>query len=163
MKKIILIIILVLLGIIENTILPSYSFEGAFPSFILVFAIAFSIINTEEDAIFIGIISGLLQDLFFFEGFGINLLLNLLICFTSAKIGKKIYIKNKFLPVLLTLFLSLLKILGIAILFLLFNKSINMKIALISAIFNTITMFLGYRGILNFSKKHWKQESWRFK
>ena len=64
MKRIIIIAISLFLLILENTILPSYSIMQGYPSILFVFAIAFSIVNGKEDAMFIGIVSGLLQDLF---------------------------------------------------------------------------------------------------
>ena len=74
MKRIYLIIILVLLLIIDNTLLPSYSIAGAFPSLLFVFAMAYSVIRGKNEALFIGIVSGFLQDLFFFSGFAFYVL-----------------------------------------------------------------------------------------
>ena len=48
-----------------------------YPSLLFIFAIAYSIISGKKEAIFIGIVSGILQDIFFVKGFGINLLLNI--------------------------------------------------------------------------------------
>ena len=79
MKRLYLIIILIVLLIIDNTLLPYYSIKGSFPSLLFVFAIAYSIIRGKEEAIFIGIVSGFLQDIFFFSGFGVNLFLNMLL------------------------------------------------------------------------------------
>ena len=86
MKRIYLIIILILLLIIDNTILPSYFIGGVYPSFLFVFAMAYSIIRGKKEAVFIGIASGLLQDLFFFSGFGINLFLNTLLFIFSFRL-----------------------------------------------------------------------------
>ena len=53
MKRIYLIIILILLLIIDNTILPSYFIGGVYPSFLFVFAMAYSIIRGKKEAVFI--------------------------------------------------------------------------------------------------------------
>ena len=87
MKRLILILISICLLVIDNTILPYYSINGVFPSLLFVFAIAYSIICGSEEAIFIGIVSGLLQDIFFFKGFGKNLFLCLLLAFCHALCG----------------------------------------------------------------------------
>ena len=51
----------------------------------------------------------------------------------------------------------------VAVLFIPFNKKVNIDMALISALMNTILMFLGYKFILNKSKKYWKKDEWRFR
>lgn len=163
MKRIIIIAISLFLLILENTILPSYSIMQGYPSILFVFAIAFSIINGKEDAMFIGIVSGLLQDLFFINGFGINLLVNFLLCLLAAKIGEGIFKNNRVIPVISCLILSMLKIVMIAILFIPFAKKINLNMAVMSAILNTIVMVIGYKFVLTTSKKYWKKDEWRFR
>lgn len=163
MKRIIIIAISLFLLILENTILPSYSIMQGYPSILFVFAIAFSIVNGKEDAMFIGIVSGLLQDLFFINGFGINLLVNFLLCLLAAKIGEGIFKNNRVIPVISCLILSMLKIVMIAILFIPFGKKINLNMAVMSAILNTIVMVIGYKFVLTTSKKYWKKDEWRFR
>ena len=163
MKRIIIIAISLFLLILENTILPSYSIMQGYPSILFVFAIAFSIVNGKEDAMFIGIVSGLLQDLFFINGFGINLLVNFLLCLLAAKIGEGIFKNNRVIPVISCLIISMLKIVMIAILFIPFGKKINLNMAVMSAILNTIVMVIGYKFVLTTSKKYWKKDEWRFR
>ena len=163
MKRIIIIAISLFLLILENTILPSYSIMQGYPSILFVFAIAFSIVNGKEDALFIGIVSGLLQDLFFINGFGINLLVNFLLCLLAAKIGEGIFKNNRVIPVISCLILSMLKIVMIAILFIPFGKKINLNMAVMSALLNTIVMVIGYKFVLTTSKKYWKKDEWRFR
>lgn len=163
MKRIIIIAISLFLLILENTILPSYSIMQGYPSILFVFAIAFSIVNGKEDAMFIGIVSGLLQDLFFINGFGINLLVNFLLCLLAAKIGEGIFKNNRIIPVISCLILSMLKIVMIAILFIPFEKKINLNMAVMSALLNTMVMVIGYKFVLTTSKKYWKKDEWRFR
>ena len=156
MKRIYLIIILVLLLIIDNTLLPSYSIAGAFPSLLFVFAMAYSVIRGKNEALFIGIVSG------FLSGFGVNLFLNTLLCLLCAKIGESIFKENRIVPILIALFISTLKVLGVVIIFKLFAISIDMKVALLSAVLNTICMMLFYRFILNMLDKYLDRNTWRF-
>lgn len=162
MKRICLIIILVLLLIIDNTLLPSYSISGAFPSLLFVFSMAYSIIRGKNEAVFIGVVSGFLQDLFFFSGFGVNLFLNTLLCLLCAKFGESIFKENRIVPILIALFVSTLKVLGVVIIFKLFAISIDMKVALLSAVLNTICMMLFYRLILKMLDKYLDRNTWRF-
>ena len=157
-----LIIILILLLIIDNTILPSYFIGGVYPSFLFVFAMAYSIIRGKKEAVFIGIASGLLQDLFFFSGFGINLFLNTLLCLLCSKIGEGIFKENRIVPILTALLVSILKVLGVAIIFKLFSQNINMKIALLSALLNAVCMLIFYKLILNMLDKYLDRNAWRF-
>ena len=163
MKRLYLIIILIVLLIIDNTLLPYYSIKGSFPSLLFVFAIAYSIIRGKEEAIFIGIVSGFLQDIFFFSGFGVNLFLNMLLCFLCAKIGESIFKENRLVPVLAALVISSLKVLGVVIIFKLFSQTINIPVALISCVLNAICMMLFYTLILKNLDKYLDRNTWRFK
>lgn len=162
MKRIYLIIILIILLIIDNTLLPYYAIAGAFPSLLFIFAIAYSIILGKEEAIFIGVVSGLLQDIFFFSGFGINLFLNMILCLLCAKIGENIFKENRVASVLITLFISSLKVLGVAILFQLFSKKIDIQTAFISGVLNSICMLILYGFILKTIDKYLDRNTWRF-
>ncbi len=163
MKKLYLIIILIVLLIIDNTLLPYYSIQGSFPSLLFTFAIAYSIIEGKEKAIFMGIVSGFLQDIFFFSGFGVNLFLNMLLCLLCAKIGESIFKENRLVPVLTALGISLLKVLGVVIIFKLFSQKINISVALISCLLNAICMLIFYTLILKKLDKYLDRNTWRFK
>ena len=163
MKRIVIVAIALFLLILENTILPSYSIMQGYPSILFVFAIAFSIINRKKDAMFIGIVSGVLQDLFFINGFGINLLVNFLLCLLAAKIGEGILKNNRLIPVISCFIISILKIIMIAILFIAFDKKVDFNMAIVSAVLNTIVMLIGYKFVLTTSKKFWKKDEWRFR
>lgn len=163
MKRLYLIIILIILLIIDNTLLPYYSIKGSFPSLLFIFAMAYSIIRGKEEAIFIGIVSGFLQDIFFFAGFGVNLFLNMLLCFLCAKIGESIFKENRLVPALTALGVSILKVLGVVIIFKLFSQTINIHVALISCVLNAICMMLFYTLILKTLDKYLDRNTWRFK
>ncbi len=163
MKKIILIAISLGLLILDNTILPYYSIKGSFPSLLFVFAIAFSIINGKWDAIFIGIVSGFLQDIFFFQGFGVNLLVNMLLCVLAAEVGENILKGNRIIPVASCFFISSLKVLAVFLLLKIFNQKINLGIAFLSAFFNMIAMFIVYKSILTICEKYKSKKPWRFR
>lgn len=163
MKRLLLIAMAVLFLIIENSLLPSYSIMGGYPSILFVFAIAFSIINGKEDAIFIGIVTGFLQDIFFINGFGINLFTNFILCLLAAVIGESILKKNKLIPVISCFVLSVIKIFIVSILFIPFKRVINIDNGLMAAVLNSILMFISYKTILTTSKKYWKKDEWRFR
>lgn len=162
MKRVYLIIVLIVLLIIDNTLLPYYSIRNVFPSLLFVFAMAYSIIKGKEEAIFIGIASGFLQDIFFFSGFGVNLFLNMLLCLLCAKVGESIFKENRLVPVLTALVISSLKVLGVVIILKLFSQKIDIQTALISGALNSICMLIFYRFILNTLDKYLDRNTWRF-
>lgn len=163
MKKFIVILISILLLVIDNSILPDYAIYGGFPSLLFVFAIAYALINGKNDAVFIGVVSGILQDVYFIKGFGINSLINLILCLVAAIIGENILKKNKIIPVISALLLSLIKVLLVAGLLRAFNESISIEPALLSAVYNSIIMIFVYNVILTTCNKYMDKDKWRFK
>lgn len=163
MKRIVIILISIILLVIDNTLLPYYSIKGAFPSLLFVFAIGFSIVNGRKEAVFIGVLSGILQDVFFVKGNGINALINLLLCVLAATIGENILKENRIIPVISTFILSVMKIFMAMILLYLFKQKVNLPVALLSSVFNSIVMLIVYKFILTTSNKFMDSEEWRFK
>lgn len=163
MKKIVLILISLFLLIIDNSLLPNYPILGSYASLLFVFAIAFSIINGKKEAIFIGVVSGILQDIYFVKGFGINSLTNLLLCVFAAKIGENILKGNKLVPVISTFLLSILKAIFVAIIFKIFNQSVNYTAALLAGFYNSIIMVIVYNIVLATCDKYMDNDRWRFK
>ena len=94
MKRFIIVLISILLLILDNSLSPFIAIKGVYPSLLFIFAIAYSIINGKKEAVFIGVVSGLLQDIFFFNGFGINALVNMLCCLFAGLVGEGIWRNN---------------------------------------------------------------------
>lgn len=163
MKKWIVILVSIILLILDNSFMPFLSIRGAFPSLLFVFAISYSIVNGVKDAVLIGVISGLLQDIFFYNGMGINSLSNLLLCVLAAVIGENIFKNKKLIPVLTMLVVSILKV-GFVYLFIKADgNKISIYMALQSTIYNTVIMFLGYKFVLKLCDKEYRESSWRFR
>ena len=163
MKRLYLIIILIVMLIIDNTILPYYSMDGAFPSLLFTFVMAYSIIKGKEEAVFIGVVSGFLQDIYFFSGFGVNLFLNTILCLLCAKIGESIFKENRLVPSITALIISILKVYGVVTIIKLISQTIDIKSALISSVLNSICMMLFYGLILRTLDKYLDRNTWRFK
>ena len=99
----------ILFLILDNTLMPLFKMKGTYPSLIFIFALCYSIVSSPRDAIIIGVFTGALQDVYFFNGFGINMLSNMLMCFVASYIGKSIFIEKSFLPVISSFILSVVK------------------------------------------------------
>ena len=163
MKKWVLILISLVLLILDNSLIPFLAIKGAYPSLLFVFAIAYSIINGRSEAVFIGVISGLMQDIYFYNGFGINALINMLICLIAAIIGENIYREKKLIPVISVIFLYLLKILAVFTIFKLMGRYIDIQVGMFTALYSSVVMFLGYDFVLRIYNIEYKKRSWRFK
>ncbi|GAA0084232.1 rod shape-determining protein MreD [Clostridium sp. CTA-7] len=163
MKKWVLILISLALLILDNSLMPFFAIKGAFPSLLFTFAIAYSIINGKSEAIFIGVTTGLMQDVFFYNGLGINAFVNMLICLIAAFIGENIYREKRFIPVISVIFLYIIKVLAIFVIFKLVGRTINIKVGMITALYSAVVMFLGYNFVLKLYDIKYKNRSWRFK
>ncbi|MDI9219004.1 MULTISPECIES: rod shape-determining protein MreD [Clostridium] len=163
MKKWVLILISLVLLILDNSLIPFFAIKGAYPSLLFVFAIAYSIINGKSEAVFIGVMTGLMQDVFFYNGFGINALINMLICLIAAIIGENIYREKKLIPVISVIFLYILKVLAVFTIFKFMGKSIDIQIGMFTALYSSVVMFLGYNFVLRLYDIEYKKKSWRFK
>lgn len=163
MKKWVVILISIILLILDNSLMPFLAIRGAFPSLLFVFAISYSIVKGAKEAALIGVLSGILQDIFFYNGMGVNMLSNLLLCVIAAIIGENIFKNKKLIPVVAMLILSTIKV-GLVYIIMRFNHNyINVNMALMSVIYNTFVMFLGYKFILKLCDEEYKINSWRFR
>ncbi|MDV4149982.1 rod shape-determining protein MreD [Clostridium sp. AL.422] len=163
MKKWVLFLISLVLLILDNSLMPFLAIKGVFPSLLFTFAVAYSIINGKKEAVIIGVISGLLQDIYFFEGFGVNALLNMLICLLAAFIGESIYKEKKLIPTISMGILYILKVLGLFVILKIAGKNINIEVGIYSSIYSSVIMFLGYNFVLRLYDIDYKKKSWRFK
>ena len=127
------------------------------------FSISYSIINGKNEAVFIGVVSGLLQDIYFSSGFGINALVNMLICLLAAIIGENIYREKKLIPIISMALLYLLKIFSIFIVLKFVGKTIYIEIGIYTSIYSSVIMFLGYNFVLRLYDNNYRKRSWRFK
>lgn len=164
MKKILyLIFITVILLMIDNTLVPFFSINNIYPSILVVFIIAYSIINGPWEGILLGIFVGALQDLYFFNGIGINMLTNMIICLIASQIGKGIFKDKSVVPIVSTFFLSFLKGLFIfGIFFLLKIKSGNIAVILYRSLYDMMISILIYRLVFKLSETKIMKKEWRF-
>ncbi|AOR22673.1 rod shape-determining protein MreD [Clostridium taeniosporum] len=163
MEKLIIILISIGLTILDNSLIPFFSVHGVYPSILFTFAIAYSIIYGREKAVFIGTVSGILQDLFFFNVFGINSILNLLLCLFASIIGENIFKTKKLVPVLSMFFITILKYIGIVIIcyFLRIGMPILKSVGM--ALYNSVVMFFIYKLIMKIPDEEYRKRPWRFK
>ncbi|WP_298837682.1 rod shape-determining protein MreD [Clostridium sp.] len=163
MKRILTIVLLcILFLILDNTLMPLLKINGAYPSLLFVFALCYSIVSSPRDAIIIGVFTGALQDVYFFNAFGINMLSNMLMCFVAAYIGKSIFLEKSFFPIISSFVLSLVK--GLIVFSLLFfiKQNMYMGVIIYQAIYNLVVSIFMYKFAYKLSQKQYMKREWKF-
>lgn len=163
MERLIIILVSIGLVILDNSLIPFFSIKGSYPSLLFTFAIAYSIINGKEKATFIGAVSGILQDIFFFHGFGVNSLLNLLLCLLASFIGEGIVKNKRLIPVVSIFFITIIKYMAVFVIFYLLNIDIQFSKCIIMGIYNGVAMFFVYKVVMNVYDDEYSKQRWRFK
>lgn len=163
MKKWILVLISIILLILDKSFIPFFAIKGAYPSLLFIFAIAYSIISGKKEAVIIGVLSGVLQDIFFYNGFGINSLINMLLCLLAAIVGENIYKEKKLIPVITSVVFYLIKVLAIGVIFSLVDIKIDIEIGVLTALYSGVIMFLSYNQIYRLCDSDYKKSNWRIR
>ena len=163
MEKLIVILVSIGLAILDNSLVPFFSIKGAYPSLLFVFSIAYSLIHRKEKAIFVGVVSGILQDIFFFNGFGVNSFLNLLLCVLASIVGEGIVKNKRLIPIVFTFVITMIKYIGVFITFYLLDIHIQFSKSIIMGIYNGVVMFFVYKVVINIYDDEYSKQRWRFK
>lgn len=163
MRRILVVFSLSLLFLIlDNSFIPFISIKGYYPSLLFLFSICFSIISGPEDGLWVGIFTGALQDLYFSNGFGINILTNMLICVAAGFIGKGILKEKSIIPVLSCFALSITKgVLIFCILYLL-KQQTHIQDSLYNSIYGMVISIIMYRKVFKLCKKNYMIKEWKF-
>ncbi|MBW9144338.1 rod shape-determining protein MreD [Clostridium sp. CM027] len=163
MKRILTVVWLcILFLILDNTLMPLLKINGTYPSLIFTFALCYSIVSSPKDAVIIGVFTGALQDIYFLNGFGINMLSNMLMCAIAANIGKNIFVEKPFLPIVSTFVLSLVKGLIVFSILFLIKQYTHMGVVLYHGIYNLIVSIFMYRFVYKLSQKEYMKKEWKF-
>lgn len=79
MKKVVLLLITLILFVLDVSVLPFLTIGGYYPSLLSLFFFIYVLNNDKVGIFYFSIVVGFFQDVFFYNGFGINTLLNLLL------------------------------------------------------------------------------------
>ncbi|MEG0306842.1 MAG: rod shape-determining protein MreD [Clostridium sp.] len=162
-KVIYLFLIIITLFILDNSIVPFFAINNIYPSSLFVFMICYSIINGYTEAVIVGVFVGALQDVYFLNVIGINMLINMFICLIAAKIGKNIFKEKSIIPIVSTFLLSIIKSIGVFGILILLNISNNfLSIIFYKAIYEMVIALFIYKMILKFSETKTIKKEWRF-
>ena len=163
MKKIVtLFSIILLLLVVDNSIVPFLSIKGFIPSFLFVFIINYSIINGSWEGLWLGALSGLLQDVYFYNVLGINAFTNMICCVIAGYIGINIFKEKLLIPVASSFVLSVFK--GLITFVLLYIIKINMPLRniFVNSLYNMFVSIIAYRFIFKLCSKDFMERKWKF-
>ncbi|MGL5634002.1 MAG: rod shape-determining protein MreD [Sarcina sp.] len=162
MKRIILVLICILLFILDNSVMPFLGISGVYPSLLFVFVILFSTINGYWDAVILGSVSGILQDIYFSHIFGINAIINLALCLIAAYIGDTI-IKNRIIiPVVTVAGLTAVKFIIILLIGKALSLSVPIENIVILVIYNFVMALVMYSWVSKISHRDLMKRNWKF-
>ena len=163
MEKLILILVSIGLSLLDNSIIPFFSIRGGYPSLLFTFAIAYSLVNKREKSVFMGLVSGILQDIYLFNGFGVNCFFNLLLCFLASLIGEGMIKNKRMVPVVSMFIITILKYIGMFIIFYIVGIEIHLTRSVYMALYNSIIMFFVYKYVIKIYDDEYTKQRWRFK
>ena len=163
MKKLLITgLLIILLFILDNTVMPFLAIYNYYPSILFVFIMCFSIINGKWQGLWVGVVAGLLQDIFFGNAFGINSLLNMLLCVLAGEIGLNIFKNKRFIPIVSTLGLSVLKGICIYGVLRILGQHTNIYTALYKGIYEMFICLLIYRRMYKLYNRNYMKKEWKF-
>lgn len=163
MKKILVLILLsILLFILDNVLMPFFAVKTFYPSLLLIFMICYSIVNGKWEGLWLGIFAGILQDIYFSQGFGINSFTNMIVCIMAGVIGNSIFKEKRIIPIVSCFLLILFKGILIWCILYLSGVYINMANVFFPGIYDMILCIFIYKPVYNFCKKNYMQVEWKF-
>ena len=163
MKKVLIVMLLSLIFLIlDNTLMPFLSIKGVYPSLLILFILSYSIINGSWEGLWIGIFAGFLQDIFFFNGVGLNSFANMIVCVIAGLIGKSIFREKIFLPIVSTYCLYILRSIIIFSILYIFGQISNVKNIFYAGFYDALLSVIFYKLVYNLCQKKFMQRDWKF-
>ena len=163
MKKIFITgLLIILFLLLDNALVPFFAIKHYSPSILFIFIICFSIVNGRWQGLWVGAFSGMLQDIFFYNTFGTNSLLNMLVCVMAGAIGINIFRNKTLIPMISTLILSILKGSGIFAVLLILGQHTDYKNIFFNAIYEMVICIFMYKPIYKLYHKNFMKKDWKF-
>lgn len=153
---------ILILTILDNTLMPLISIKGYYPSLLFIFIISYSIINDLYEGIWIGVIAGAIQDIFFVNAFGINAFTNMLMCTLAMIIGRSLFKEKTLIPVLSIFGLTFLKGILVYCLFFILKIKTDAFIIIYGSIYNMVIGIFMYRMVYKLCQKKYMIREWKF-
>ncbi|MBV7273074.1 rod shape-determining protein MreD [Clostridiaceae bacterium UIB06] len=163
MKKVLILFLLsIIFFIMDNVLMPFFSIKTIYPSLLLTFMVCYSVANGKWEGLWLGVFGGMLQDIYFINGFGLNALTNMIICIIAGVIGDNIFKEKSLIPVASCFALSVFK--GVLLILILYLCGIHSSLSDIffTGIYNMIIGVIMYKKVYRFCQKDYMQIRWKF-
>lgn len=148
--------------ILDNSLMPFIAYKGYRASLLFIYAISFSLIYGEWTGLWLGVVCGYLQDIYFFHGFGINMLTNMLLCVVVGRFGRIIFKEKYLVPIFVCGLASIAK--GLLVFVLLYVIDIGMWFQGIFyyGLYNLLVCSFMYPMLYKITQKQYMQKEWKF-
>lgn len=164
MKKILTLAgLTVFMVILDNSVMPFFSIKGFSPSLLFIFIISYSIVNGYSEGLWLGVFSGLFQDIYFANIIGVNALTNMICAVIAGFIGVTIFKEKTLIPVISNFAISMLKgILVFGILYVV-GVGMNFRFVFFNSLYNLLLSLPIYRLTYKLCGKDYMKRKWKFK
>ncbi len=162
MRKLVILITAIFFFLIDQTVMPFLSVYGTYASVLFTFFALFSLKSDFEDAILVALIVGVLQDLYFAYGFGLNTFLNLFLFLGLSKIGITLKEGKESLPIIFVVLAHSIKTVMIILILGLLGVSTNLASLVLIPLYTLILSLLLYKGVYHFERIPVIKKEWKF-
>ena len=162
MRKMFIFLTVLLWLLLDQTLLPFLSVYESSGSLLFTFMGLFMLMTDEEDALYVGLITGLMQDLFFPYVFGLNTLLNVLLFLILSKIGLTLKEGKKTMPILSVSIAQGIKTLIIILVLWIFGIKGNYFALIVMPLYTAALSMVLYRPSVSYSRIPIVKKEWRF-
>lgn len=163
MKKILMLILIsIVLFMLDNAFVPFLNIKTICPSLLFVFMVSYSIVSGKYEVLWLGIFTGMLQDIYFIDGFWVNTFVNMIVSMFAVFIGNSIFKEKKFIPVVSCFFLSVAKGMIIFLILLIAGIHVSVMNMLFTGIYNMILCIFMYNAVYRLCKINYMKTEWKF-
>lgn len=162
MRKMFIVVSVLILLLVDQAFLPFLSIFNSTGSVMFTFMGLFMMRTDDEDAFFIGIITGVAQDLFFPYVFGLNTIFNVMLFIGLSKIGLTLKEGRKAVPVFSVAVAQGVKTFLMLLILKLFGIGGNYYAVLVMPLYTLALGALMYRIAAGYSRIPVVKKEWRF-
>lgn len=162
MRKTLIILVALVLLILDQTVMPFLDVYDSYASLLFTFFGLYAVTTDAEDAVFLALVTGILQDLLFPYIFGLQTFLNLFLFLTMSRLGNSLKEGKKTLPVFfVTMAQGLKTLLSLGILYLLGIRGNFMALVVMPA-YTFVLAILLYKRMVAFGRIPIIKREWKF-
>lgn len=162
MRKTLIILVALVLLILDQTVMPFLDVYDSYASLLFTFFGLYAVTTDAEDAVFLALVTGILQDLLFPYIFGLQTFLNLFLFLTMSRLGNSLKEGKKILPVFfVTMAQGVKTLLSLGILYL-FGIRGNFMALVVMPAYTFVLATLLYKRMVAFGRIPIIKREWKF-